>query len=64
MEKIKVTNDIELANAIKYFGEENDLVIRQIVGNHPYPYVLVGSYSDDIEFGEGYDFVVVLKTDL
>jgi hypothetical protein len=63
MEKIKVTSDNVLNNAIEHFNREaNEEVILQVVGDHPYPYWLIAANYDPNDPKEA-DFTVILETD-
>lgn len=61
MEKIKIESKSDINKAVGYFGEQWEIVIKELI--EEYPCILIGCYADDIEFGEGYSFTVVNKSD-
>ena len=62
MEKRLIRNEKEVQNAIDFFGEEWEDEIKQEVNG--FPCILISCYSDDIEFGEYYQFTSVKTVDI
>ena len=61
MEKILVKNNNDLVKAINQFGKEWEEDIKNEISI--FPCVLIASFSNDIEFGEVYQFSSVTKLD-
>ena len=61
MEKILVKNNSDLVKAINQFGKEWEEDIKNEISI--FPCVLIASFSNDIEFGEVYQFISVTKLD-
>jgi hypothetical protein len=57
MEKILLKDKSDIAAAVDFFGTDNRVAIKAAIKS--YPCVLIGHYSDDIEFGDGYEFTTV-----
>ena len=62
MEKRLIRNEKEVQNAIDFFGKEWEDEIKQEVKG--FPSILISCYSDDIEFGEYYQFTSVKAVDI
>ena len=62
MGKRLIRNEKELQNAIYFFGKEWEDKIKQDVNG--FPCILISSYSDDVEFGEYYQFTSVKTVDI
>ena len=62
MEKFLIKSPLNIEDAIQFFGEEyRDTICEEFIDE--YPSVLIGHYSEDIEFGSGYDFCYVSASD-
>jgi len=61
MEKILIKTNDDVKAAISFFGRKYADEIKNEVSKKPC--VLIGSYSEDIEFGSGYDFDSVAIND-
>lgn len=57
MERILLRNDTDLRLAIEFFGDKYKTHIKFAVDKHPC--LLIGNYSEDVEFGNGYEFASV-----
>jgi hypothetical protein len=57
MERILLRNDTDLRLAIEFFGTKYKTDIKFAVDK--YPCLLIGNYSEDVEFGNGYEFASV-----
>lgn len=60
METILLNSKEDLKYALSTFDKYNDK-IKSIVKE--YPCIIIASYSEDIEFGCGYDFAVISMSD-
>ena len=61
MEKILLNSKEDLKSAISFFGSAWTKDINDKVKE--FPCVLIGKYSEDVEFGDGYDFTAITKGD-
>ena len=61
MEKVLLKNNSDLIKVIDQFGKEWEEDIKKEISI--YPCVLLVSFSNDIEFGEVYQFSSVTKLD-
>ena len=61
MGKTIIKNELELLEAIKFFGQEWEDEIKAEVKQ--LPCILISSHSIDIEFGEYYQFTGINNTD-
>lgn len=61
MEKILLKEKGDLKLAIQAFGHINKRGIEEVVNE--YPCILIGHFSEDIEFGNGYSFTTVKPRD-
>ena len=61
MEKILVKNNSDLVKVINQFGKEWEEDIKNEISI--FPCILIASFSNDIEFGEVYQFSSVTKLD-
>jgi hypothetical protein len=61
MEKIILKDSTDLEFAINVFGKEYESEIKQKLKE--YPSILIGNYSEDIEFGNRYVFTIVRGAD-
>ena len=61
MEKILLTNKADLEKAISTFGQSYRKEIAQLITH--YPCILVGYYSEDVDFGSGYTFTTIYHDD-
>jgi len=61
MEKILVNDTIDLKVAIEFYGAKYEQEIKDVVND--YPCIIIGNYSEDIEFGNGYDFTAIVISD-
>lgn len=61
MEKMLINNTKDLKKAIDFFGSEWEGEIKAKCSITPC--VLIGHYSEDVEYGFGYDFASVSKYD-
>lgn len=61
MEKILIKNDVDRAKATLFFGKKYEKTILESINN--YPVILIGDYSEDIEFGSGYNFTTIYLDD-
>ncbi len=61
MEKILLKKPSDLEKAIQQFGNEWEDDIKQEVT--VYPCVLIAFFSNDVEFGEAYQFTAVTEID-
>lgn len=59
MEAILLEKEEQLKEAINFFGEKNSEEIKEKVLE--YPCILIGNFSDDVEFGENYTFCIVTE---
>lgn len=59
MEKMLIKNHEDEEKAIKFFGRKYSTAIR--AKTKILPCVLIGHYSEDIEFGAGYSFTSVTE---
>ena len=66
MEKVLITNSQELARARTMFNEVTnwDPGITKAIGDRKMPYLLIGCFAEDMEFGPIYQFAAVSKEDL
>jgi hypothetical protein len=62
MEKFLIKSPLNIEDAIIFFGEKNRTEISELFPDE-YPCMLIGHYSEDIEFGAGYDFTFVAASD-
>jgi len=63
MKKILLNSKDDLKSAIRFFGDKYKHDIECILSSQTYPCILIGHYSDDIEFGDGYSFTTIIKDD-
>jgi hypothetical protein len=61
MEKVLIKNNQDLKDAIAFFGNEWEKLIKEEV--KVFPSILVSFYANDIEFGEIYRFTAIEKSD-
>ena len=62
MRKTIIKNEIELQETILFYGEKwKDQIMSEI---NEFPCILISSYSDDIEFGEYYQFTSINTIDI
>ena len=62
MRKTIIKNEIELQETILFYGEKwKDQIMSEI---NEFPCILISSYSDDIEFGEYYQFTSINTLDI
>ena len=62
MRKTIIKNELELLEAIKFFGQKWEDEIKAEVKQ--LPCILISSHSIDIEFGEYYQFTSINTTDI
>lgn len=62
MRKTIIKNELELLEAIEFFGQEWEDEIKAEV--QQFPCILISSHSIDIEFGEYYQFSSINATDI
>ena len=61
MEKMLIKNNQDVKDAITFFGIEWKELIKEEVKD--FPFILVSSYANDIEFGEIYRFTSIEISD-
>lgn len=61
MEKILIQNQEHLNIAIEFFGKKYAAEIEKITKTKPC--ILIGKYSEDIDFGNEYDFSTIVLED-
>lgn len=62
MRKTIIKNELELLEAIEFFGQEWENEIKAEV--QQFPCILISSHSIDIEFGEYYQFTSINTMDI
>ena len=62
MRKTIIKNELELLEAIEFFGQEWEDEIKAEVKQ--FPCILISCYCDDIEFGEYYQFTSINTMDI
>lgn len=61
MDKFLLKNNKDLLEAINFFGKEWEEDIKNEASE--YPFILIGFFADDIEFGKIYRFTSIKEED-
>ena len=61
MEKILLNKKGDVTKAVTFFGKKYKDDIKKVI--REFPCMLIGMFSDDVEFGAYYNFSTVIKSD-